>query len=75
MERGLVVEESAIKMLEAQLATGGIIDVRAQHRIPIDWALKRKLINEKIYRVLKLKNDDKGLLVPKIEIKIQSICM
>lgn len=59
MERGLVVEESAIKMLEAQLATGGIIDVRENHRIPIDWALKRNLINERIYRVLKLKNDEK----------------
>ena len=59
MERGLVVEESAVKMLEAQLATGGVIDVRANHRIPVDWALKRNLINEKIYRMLKLKDDNK----------------
>ena len=60
MERGLVVEDSAIKMLEAQIATGGVIDVRNNHRLPIDWALKRNLINERIYRVLKMKGDDKG---------------
>ena len=61
MERGLVVEDSAIKMLEAQIATGGVIDVRNNHRLPIDWALKRNLINERIYRVLKMKGDDKGM--------------
>ena len=60
MERGLVVEDSAIKMLEAQIATGGVIDVRNNHRLPIDWALKRHLINERIYKVLKMKGDDKG---------------
>ena len=60
MERGLVVEDSAIKMLEAQIATGGVIDVRNNHRLPIDWALKRNLINERIYKVLKMKGDDKG---------------
>ena len=60
MERGLVVEDSAIKMLEAQIATGGVIDVRNNHRLPIDWALKRHLINERIYKVLKMKGDDKA---------------
>ena len=53
MTRGLVVEEHAIRLLESQIATGGIIDVRNNHRVPIEYALKRGLIDERIYRILK----------------------
>ena len=40
MTKGLVVEDHAIRLLESQLATGGIIDVRNNHRVPIEYALK-----------------------------------
>ena len=36
-----------------QVATGGIIDVRSNHRVPVEYALKRGLIDERIYRILK----------------------
>ncbi|CAG5097308.1 Oidioi.mRNA.OKI2018_I69.XSR.g15017.t2.cds [Oikopleura dioica] len=52
MTKGLVVEEHAIRLLEAQIATGGVIDVRNNHRVPIQYALKMGLIDERIYRII-----------------------
>ena len=52
MTKGLVVEEHAIRLLEAQIATGGVIDVRSNHRVPIQYALKMGLIDERIYRII-----------------------
>lgn len=33
MRKGLVVESRGIRLLEAQIATGGLIDPRAHHRV------------------------------------------
>ena len=33
MKKGLVVESRGIRLLEAQIATGGLIDPRAHHRV------------------------------------------
>ena len=33
MRKGLVVESRGIRLLEAQIATGGIIDPKAHHRV------------------------------------------
>ena len=40
-QQGLVVESHAIRLLEAQIATGGIIDPFANHRLPVEVAFER----------------------------------
>jgi len=39
--QGLVVENHGIRLLEAQIATGGIIDPVANHRLPVEKAFER----------------------------------
>lgn len=39
--QGKVVENHGIRLLEAQIATGGIIDPEANHRLPIEAAFER----------------------------------
>ncbi|XP_061424910.1 LOW QUALITY PROTEIN: plectin-like [Lethenteron reissneri] len=36
MQRGLIPREQALRLLEAQLATGGIVDPWAGHRLPVE---------------------------------------
>lgn len=33
MKKGLVVESRGVRLLEAQIATGGLIDPKAHHRV------------------------------------------
>ena len=47
MERELVIEAHGLRLLEAQLATGGIIDHRLNLKLPLDLALKRDLVGKK----------------------------
>ena len=35
MRKGLVVESRGIRLLEAQIATGGLIDPKAHHRVSV----------------------------------------
>ena len=50
--RGFVLESHGLKLLEVQLATGGLIDYRINVRLPLDTALKRKLVDEQCARKL-----------------------
>merc|ERR1719376_249840 len=45
MSRHLVFEKHAIRLLEAQLATGGIVDIKSPVRISADVAAKRGLLD------------------------------
>lgn len=56
--RGLIVESQGLKLLEAQLATGGIVDHNVHIKVPVDLAIKRELINEKIAQTLAVTCDD-----------------
>ena len=65
MEQGLVVEQHGIRCLEAQLATGGIVDVNRGHRVPLKFALETNLIDKDLNETLSSSHDDtKGFLNP-----------
>ena len=65
MRRGLVADTRAIRLLEAQIATGGLIDPRANHRVPLNVAYRRGLFNEETNRRLEDPTDDtKGFFDP-----------
>merc|ERR1712012_990779 len=65
MKKGLVVEKHGIRLLEAQIATGGIIDPVANHRLPVEMAYKRGLFDERMNKILEDPGDDtKGFLDP-----------
>jgi hypothetical protein len=46
------------RLLEAQIATGGLIDPHAGHRIPIETARQRGLFDERLQRILEDPSDD-----------------
>ena len=52
MEKGLVVEPHGKRILEAQVATGGVIDFIRGHRVPLEFALEEKLISGYLYELL-----------------------
>ncbi|XP_039247898.2 uncharacterized protein LOC120325800 [Styela clava] len=52
MKRGHIPESHGIRLLEAQLATGGIIDPKVNHRLPLDVAYKRGLLDKKTSNML-----------------------
>ena len=65
MRRGLVADSRAVRLLEAQIATGGLIDPRHNHRVPIRVAYQRGLFNEDMQRRLEDPTDDtKGFFDP-----------
>ena len=65
MGRGLVADTRAIRLLEAQIATGGLIDPRANHRVPIHIAYRRGLFDQQLMERLEDPNDDtKGFFDP-----------
>ena len=41
--QGFIVEKHGIRLLEAQIATGGIIDPVANHRLPVEIAFEKGL--------------------------------
>uniref|UniRef100_H2ZEQ5 Uncharacterized protein n=1 Tax=Ciona savignyi TaxID=51511 RepID=H2ZEQ5_CIOSA len=52
MARHLVVERHAIRLLEAQIATGGIFDLHSPVRINVNVAAKRGLLDSNLARKL-----------------------
>ncbi|XP_055368825.1 epiplakin [Betta splendens] len=65
MQKDLIVKDHGIRLLEAQIATGGIIDPVNSHRIPVHVAYKRGYFNEEMNQVLSDPSDDtKGFFDP-----------
>ncbi|ETE58258.1 Epiplakin, partial [Ophiophagus hannah] len=65
MKKGLIVKEHGIRLLEAQIATGGIIDPVHSHRLPVEVAYKRGYFDEEMNRILSDPTDDtKGFFDP-----------
>lgn len=58
MKKGYVTESRGIRLLEAQIATGGLIDPNAAHRVPITVAFRRGIFDEKLYQILDDPSDD-----------------
>ncbi|XP_035537674.1 epiplakin [Morone saxatilis] len=65
MQKDLIVKDHGIRLLEAQIATGGIIDPVNSHRIPVHVAYQRGYFNEKMNQILDDPSDDtKGFFDP-----------
>ncbi|KAM9386295.1 epiplakin [Pholidichthys leucotaenia] len=65
MQKDLIINEHGIRLLEAQIATGGIIDPVNSHRIPVHVAYKRGYFNEEMNQILDDPSDDtKGFFDP-----------
>uniref|UniRef100_A0A8C0BPE4 Plectin n=1 Tax=Buteo japonicus TaxID=224669 RepID=A0A8C0BPE4_9AVES len=65
MKKGLIVKEHGIRLLEAQIATGGIIDPINSHRLPVEVAYKRGYFDEEMNQTLSDPTDDtKGFFDP-----------
>uniref|UniRef100_A0A3Q2D803 Desmoplakin b n=1 Tax=Cyprinodon variegatus TaxID=28743 RepID=A0A3Q2D803_CYPVA len=65
IENGLVERGHGIRLLEAQIASGGIIDPQHSHRIDVDVAYKRGYFNEEMNKILTDESDDtKGFFDP-----------
>ncbi|XP_037651565.1 epiplakin [Sebastes umbrosus] len=65
MQKDLIVKDHGIRLLEAQIATGGIIDPVNSHRIPVHVAYKREYFNEEMNEILSDPSDDtKGFFDP-----------
>uniref|UniRef100_A0A672ZDQ1 Epiplakin 1 n=1 Tax=Sphaeramia orbicularis TaxID=375764 RepID=A0A672ZDQ1_9TELE len=65
MQKDLIVKDHGIRLLEAQIATGGIIDPVNSHRIPVHVAYKRGYFNEEMNQILSDPSDDtKGFFDP-----------
>ena len=58
MNKGYVTESRGIRLLEAQIATGGLIDPKVNHRVPIPIAYERGIINKKMFTILTDPSDD-----------------
>ena len=58
MQRGLIVENHAIRILEAQIATGGIIDPICHHRIPLTVAKEREMFSDRMAELLRDPTDE-----------------
>ncbi|XP_040895948.1 desmoplakin-like isoform X1 [Toxotes jaculatrix] len=68
IERGLVEKGHGIRLLEAQIASGGIIDPEHGHRIDVNVAYKRGYFDEKMNKILTDEDDDtKGFFDPNTE--------
>ena len=64
----MLIENHAIRLLEAQVVTGGIVDPYKHHRCPISLAIKRGLYDEKLRASLEGTADDsKGFFDPNTE--------
>ncbi|XP_056893780.1 desmoplakin-A isoform X3 [Takifugu flavidus] len=71
IERGLVDKDRGMRLLEAQIASGGIIDPEHGLRIKMDVAYKRGYFDEKMRKMLSDHNVDyKGFFDPNTEEKL-----
>lgn len=65
IERGLVDKGRGMRLLEAQIASGGVIDPEHGHRVNMDVAYRRGYFDEKMSKVLSVQSADyKGFLDP-----------
>ncbi|XP_029976721.1 epiplakin isoform X4 [Salarias fasciatus] len=65
MQNDLIVKEHGIRLLEAQIATGGIIDPVHSHRVPVQVAYQRGYFDEEMNEILSDADDDtKGFFDP-----------
>uniref|UniRef100_A0A3B5MVL5 Epiplakin 1 n=1 Tax=Xiphophorus couchianus TaxID=32473 RepID=A0A3B5MVL5_9TELE len=65
MQKDLILKDHGIRLLEAQIATGGIIDPVNSHRIPVHVAYKRGYFHEEMNQILSDPSDDtKGFFDP-----------
>ncbi|NXK22443.1 EPIPL protein, partial [Arenaria interpres] len=65
MSQGLIVKSHGIRLLEAQIATGGIIAPVHSHRIPVEVAYRRGYFNQEMNQILSDPTDDtKGFFDP-----------
>ncbi|KAK0142516.1 Epiplakin [Merluccius polli] len=65
MQKELIVRDHGIRLLEAQIATGGIIDPINSLRIPVQVAYKRGYFTEEMNQILDDPSDDtKGFFDP-----------
>uniref|UniRef100_A0A8C2XLU3 Epiplakin 1 n=1 Tax=Cyclopterus lumpus TaxID=8103 RepID=A0A8C2XLU3_CYCLU len=65
MQKDLILKDHGIRLLEAQIATGGIIDPVNSHRIPVHVAYKKGYFNEEMNEILSDPSDDtKGFFDP-----------
>ncbi|XP_034738397.1 desmoplakin-like isoform X4 [Etheostoma cragini] len=68
IERGLVEKGHGIRLLEAQIASGGIIDPEHSHRIDVNVAYKRGYFDKKMNSILNDQNvNTKGFFDPNTE--------
>ncbi|XP_043984202.1 epiplakin-like isoform X2 [Gambusia affinis] len=68
IENCLVEKGHGIHLLEAQIASGGIIDPQHSHRIDMNVAYQRGYFNEEMNKILTDDNDDtKGFFDPNTE--------
>ncbi|XP_028260651.1 desmoplakin-B isoform X2 [Parambassis ranga] len=68
IEKGLVEKGHGIRLLEAQIASGGIIDPKHSHRIDVNVAYKRGYFDEEMNKILTDPGDDtKGFFDPNTE--------
>uniref|UniRef100_A0A8C8SDV1 Uncharacterized protein n=1 Tax=Pelusios castaneus TaxID=367368 RepID=A0A8C8SDV1_9SAUR len=65
MSKDHIIRNHGIRLLEAQIATGGIIDPVHSHRIPVEVAYKRGYFDKKMNLILSDPSDDtKGFFDP-----------
>uniref|UniRef100_A0A3Q3D0M8 Uncharacterized protein n=1 Tax=Haplochromis burtoni TaxID=8153 RepID=A0A3Q3D0M8_HAPBU len=68
IEKGLVEKGHGIRLLEAQIASGGIIDPEHSHRIDVNVAYKRGYLDDGMIKILSDQNaDTKGFFDPNTE--------
>ncbi|KAF7642063.1 hypothetical protein LDENG_00265230 [Lucifuga dentata] len=68
IDLGLVEKGHGIRLLEAQIASGGIIDPEHSHRIDVSVAYKRGYFDEEMNQILTDETDDtKGFFDPNTE--------
>ncbi|XP_071230525.1 epiplakin, partial [Salvelinus alpinus] len=65
LKKDLIVKDHGIRLLEAQIATGGIIDPVYSHRVPVEVAYQRGYFDEEMNQILNDPDDDtKGFFDP-----------
>ncbi|KAF1381901.1 hypothetical protein PFLUV_G00158810 [Perca fluviatilis] len=65
LKKDLIVKDHGIRLLEAQIATGGIIDPVHSHRVPVQVAYTRGYFDEEMNKILSDPDDDtKGFFDP-----------
>uniref|UniRef100_A0A3B3DJN7 Desmoplakin b n=2 Tax=Oryzias melastigma TaxID=30732 RepID=A0A3B3DJN7_ORYME len=68
IEKGVVEKGHGIRLLEAQIASGGLIDPEHSHRINVNVAYKRGYFDEEMNKILTDESDDtKGFFDPNTE--------